>query len=203
VRRPRFVERHDSCALDTSPRAVSGRRERITEQVFMEREESRPLDAQLEQVQASLEESLDEACGVDVKRLDTGQSMRMEKVLATASEAARKVVSIRRTRDKLASSRAPADTPPPPAEHREFVDQRGVTWDAFAVLPTADPRSLARLPEQYQHGWLCFESATEKRRLGPIPEHWQTVTDEELRRFRDSAQPVQHRAAPPEPRDGV
>ena len=87
---------------------------------------------------------------------------------------------------------------PPAAEHRRFVDERGVPWDAFAVLPTPEPRGLARLPEQYQNGWLCFESATEKRRLGPIPDEWQTVTDEALRRFRDAAQPVQHRPIPPQ-----
>ena len=77
--------------------------------------------------------------------------------------------------------------------HQEFY---GVPWDAFAVMPSAEPRGLARLPEQYQNGWLCFESATEKRRLGPIPADWQTVSDEALRRFRDAAQPVTQRRSP-------
>jgi hypothetical protein len=161
----------------------------------MEREESRPVDAQLERVTASLKASLEEVCAADVQRLDTNESLRIEHVLAIASDAAREVVALRRrarqrTRTKLASDM------PPAAEHRRFVDERGVPWDAFAVLPTAEPRGLARLPEQYQHGWLCFESATEKRRLGPIPPEWQTVNDEALRRFRDAAQPVQHRPLP-------
>jgi len=85
--------------------------------------------------------------------------------------------------------------------HRFFVDERGVRWDAFAVMPTTEPRGLARLPEQYQHGWLCFESATEKRRLGPIPALWQKATDEELRQYRNAAQPVTHRPSLPEQRD--
>lgn len=163
----------------------------------MEREEPRPLDARLERVTASLKASLEEACATDLQHLDTGESVRIKEVLAIASEAAREVVALRRRRgaDERPQGRHSADMPPA-AEHRRFTDERGVFWDAFAVLPTNDARGLTRLPEQYQHGWLCFESATEKRRLGPIPEDWQTATDEALRRFRDSAQPVQHRPLP-------
>jgi hypothetical protein len=161
----------------------------------MEREESRPVDAQLERVTASLKASLEEVCAADVQRLDTSESLRIEHVLAIASDAAREVVALRRRARQRARAKPPSDMPPA-AEHRRFVDERGVSWDAFAVLPTPEPRGLARLPEQYQHGWLCFESATEKRRLGPIPSEWQTVNDEALRRFRDAAQPVQQRPLP-------
>lgn len=167
----------------------------------MEREEALPLESQLEQVQASLKASLDEACAVDVQRLDTSESVRIEEVLALASEAAKEVVSIRRKRRQM-RRRPPATVSEvaPAGEHRRFVDTKGVPWDAFAVMPSAtDARGLARLPEQYQHGWLCFESPTEKRRLGPIPTDWKSVTEEELRRLRDSAQPVQHRALPSPP----
>jgi hypothetical protein len=171
----------------------------------MNGEEMQRLDTQLEQVQASLKSSLDEACSADVKRLDTGESVRIEEVLAIASEAAKEVVTIRRKRRQLkrprSSGRTVAVDKPITGEHRLFVDERGVRWDAFAVLPTTEPRSLARLPEQYQHGWLCFDSETEKRRLGPIPADWQMASDEELRRYRDSAQPVTHRLTPEPPRD--
>jgi hypothetical protein len=162
----------------------------------MEREEPRPVDAQLERVTASLKASLEEVCATDVQRLDTSESLRIEQVLAIASDAAKEVVALRRRRARQRPrSSLPSDMPPAP-EHRRFVDERGVSWDAFAVLPTPEPRGLARLPEQYQRGWLCFESATEKRRLGPIPAEWQTVTEDALRRFRDAAQPVQHRPLP-------
>jgi hypothetical protein len=162
----------------------------------MEREESRPVDAQLERVTASLKASLEEVCATDVQRLDTTETLRIEEVLAIASSAAKEVVSLRRRRARQRpKSSLPSDMPPA-AEHRRFVDERGVPWDAFAVLPANEPRGLARLPEQYQSGWLCFESATEKRRLGPIPAEWQTVNDEALRRFRDAAQPVQQRPLP-------
>jgi hypothetical protein len=164
----------------------------------MERGESLPLDVQLEAVQASLKASLDEACGVDVQRLDTSESVRIEEVLAIASEAAKEVVSLRRKRRQMRRKPIPPVSDlGPQTEHRRFVDIKGVSWDAFAVMPsTTDARGLARLPEQYQHGWLCFESATEKRRLGPIPPNWTSVSDEELRRYRDAAQPVQHRTSP-------
>ena len=165
----------------------------------METGESRPLDAQLEQVTASLKASLDEACSTDVQRLDTGGSLRIEEVLAMASNAAKEVVSLRRKRRQGKRPRTSGTTAATAlGEHRLFVDERGVNWDAFAVLPATEPRGLARLPEQYQQGWLCFESASEKRRLGPIPAQWQAVSDDELRRFRDAAHPVAHRATPPE-----
>jgi hypothetical protein len=168
----------------------------------MEGEASRPLDAQLEQVTASLKASLDEACSADVHHLDTGESIRIEEVLALASGAAKEVVSLRRKRGQGKRPRTSGEQSiTPAAAHRMFDDEGGVRWDAFAVLPTADPRGLARLPEQYQQGWLCFESATDKRRLGPIPARWQSASDEELRRFRNAAQPVPHRTPPPEPRE--
>lgn len=169
----------------------------------MEGEGVRPLDMRLEQVTASLKASLDEVCGTDVQRLDTSESVRIEEVLAIASEAAREVVSIRRKRRQGKRPRTSGPTAAPlvalagmPAAdasigaHRVFVDERGVRWDAFAVMPSTDRSGVARLPEQYRHGWLCFESSTEKRRLGPIPALWQKATDAELRQYRNAAQPV-------------
>jgi hypothetical protein len=174
----------------------------------MEGEESRPLDAQLEQVTTSLKESLAEACSTDIQRLDTGGAIRIEEVLAIATEAAKEVVSIRRKRRQMRRPRTSGKTAAEAdavasvtGAHRVFVDENGVRWDVFAVSPSTDPRGLTRLPEPYQQGWLCFESPTEKRRLGPIPPHWQTATNEQLRRYRDAAQRVTQRTTPTEPRD--
>jgi hypothetical protein len=170
----------------------------------MEREELRPLDARLERVTATLKASLAEACGTDLQRLDTSESVRIEEVLAIANEAAKEVVSIRRKRrqmKKRARVSGPTIAVDGALEHRFFVDEHGVRWDAFAVMPTTEPRALSRLPEPYQQGWLCFESPTEKRRLGPIPTEWEASTDDELRRLRDAAQPVPQRLTPPDQRD--
>lgn len=36
----------------------------------------------------------------------------------------------------------------------------------------------------FEHGWLCFEAeGTEKRRLVPVPEAWQSASDDDLRRW--------------------
>lgn len=39
-------------------------------------------------------------------------------------------------------------------------------------------------------GWLAFECPTEKRRLTPIPQRWDELTDAELQRLCESANPV-------------
>lgn len=39
-------------------------------------------------------------------------------------------------------------------------------------------------------GWLAFECPTEKRRLTPIPQHWEEFSDAELERLCGQANPV-------------
>jgi len=47
-------------------------------------------------------------------------------------------------------------------------------------------------------GWLAFECPTEKRRLAPIPQHWESLPDTELERLCHAASPVS--LPPPLPR---
>ena len=62
------------------------------------------LQPQLERAQAVLESSLDEACGVDLGQASTDELVRIEETLATASSAAKEVVSIRlRRRQQVAA----------------------------------------------------------------------------------------------------
>jgi hypothetical protein len=63
---------------------------------------------------------------------------------------------------------------------REFTDQKGTTWQVFDVYPAARGKApnatddAAHLPSrELGEGWLCFQSATEKRRLAPIPPEWE------------------------------
>lgn len=63
-----------------------------------------------------------------------------------------------------------------------------VEWDIYDVTLQTEPRR----PSQHQIAdnvsgrfqlpspWLCFESATERRRLSPIPEGWEHASDEAL-----------------------
>ena len=42
----------------------------------------------------------------------------------------------------------------------------------------------------YAHGWLCFDSGVEKRRLSPIPHDWTTCSDEDIDSYLAAAEPV-------------
>ena len=63
---------------------------------------------------------------------------------------------------------------------RGFTDSAGVEWRVWEVLPNqalapggADALSRSSLKDTpFADGWLCFESASEKRRLAPIPSDW-------------------------------
>jgi hypothetical protein len=64
---------------------------------------------------------------------------------------------------------------------REIRDDAGVEWMVYEVqrregLPSGGPD----LPEPLRNGWLCFESATEKRRLTPVPIGWHALPDQDL-----------------------
>ena len=65
---------------------------------------------------------------------------------------------------------------------RQLRDEAGVEWMVYAVNPVGanEWRSIESLPESYRSGWLCFESATEKRRLTPLPPEWESLPLEQL-----------------------
>jgi len=78
---------------------------------------------------------------------------------------------------------------------RHFRDQAGVEWKVFLTARGNDAVSREHsLPEAFREGWLVFESATEKRRLAPIPANWQTLPNEELAAFCAKAAPQSARA---------
>ena len=107
--------------------------------------------------------------------------------------------------------------------YREFVDQAGVEWTVYDVVPrpnerrSKDRRESAHpaeapedrrgedrratvatpLPVRLTRGWLCFENATERRRLQPIPEQWHLLKDAELSELLSQA-----RVAPRRTRSG-
>lgn len=93
---------------------------------------------------------------------------------------------------------------------REFDDARGRRWQVWKVLPKfTKPRSGAErrvtvaepsvadrrraddrrgpLPPPWIHGWLCFQSGKEKRRLTPVPVRWEESSPEELEQHRRRA----------------
>jgi hypothetical protein len=53
------------------------------------------------------------------------------------------------------------------------------------------------LSPQLATGWLAFECPTEKRRLTPIPQHWEQLPESELERLCGEARPVPPLQPPP------
>jgi|SRR5438874_9817646 len=147
------------------------------------------LQPQLERAQAVLESSLDEACGVDLGQASTDELVRIEETLATASSAAKEVVSIRlrrRQRRLRAASESATSTLSRPADvapsvsQRIFEDIRGTRWRVFAVHPSSSTLESGALPDSYREGWLSFEAADERRRVAPIPAGWEELSIDEL-----------------------
>jgi hypothetical protein len=87
---------------------------------------------------------------------------------------------------------------------RDFVDANGVSWRVWPVTPEAlRPRTAVEdYLGEYGEGWLCFESASERRRLAGYPSDWEIRSDEELRVLLTAAAVVPVRKAshlPPSP----
>jgi len=88
--------------------------------------------------------------------------------------------------------------------HRVFKDGRGRVWNVWEVVPTGlgdstatDPskqpatgrRSRPVLSGAFQAGWLAFQWDSERRRLAPVPEHWDALADDDLQRLLEQARP--------------
>jgi len=90
---------------------------------------------------------------------------------------------------------------------REFTDKKGIRWKAYDVYPTgpssavlggpvdANDRVNAFPSRNHAHGWLCFESREEKRRLTPIPVEWELCDLKHLEELCDGAGYVSRQGA--------
>ena len=86
-----------------------------------------------------------------------------------------------------------------------FTDTRGMEWEVWEVGVRAAPADLhpslaprqggGRAPER----WLCFASATERRRLAAYPERWHTMSPSELDGLCRAATPARPTPAPRPP----
>lgn len=67
---------------------------------------------------------------------------------------------------------------------REIRDVAGVDWVVYEVQRReVSGQTVPDLPEALRNGWLCFESASEKRRLTPTPPGWESLPADELGRL--------------------
>jgi hypothetical protein len=76
---------------------------------------------------------------------------------------------------------------------REFTDDDGLTWRVWDVTPSLHDRlspSAQQISLRVPSGWLCFESARERRRLTPIPENWDTLDEGALKKMCAEAEKV-------------
>ena len=83
---------------------------------------------------------------------------------------------------------------------RDFVDLNGVKWRVWPVTPSSiQPKTAAEdYLGDYEDGWLCFESNTERRRLAKYPRNWETLSDNGLLQLlRTAAVVTPSRRTPP------
>ena len=78
---------------------------------------------------------------------------------------------------------------------RDFRDEHGITWRVWPVNPDdVQPRTSAEdYLGEYLGGWLCFESADERRRLADFPADWESLDESELRGLLSRAAAVRRR----------
>jgi hypothetical protein len=183
----------------------------VAESFAVEPDQTDPLAPELREAEQTLESALTEACATGpASEADTGDLIHVDELLETASEAAKRAISLRRRRgaDKAKRADAPTEMGDVEAEasadatHRVFADARGVQWDVFAVYPEARPSVHSQLKGTYPQGWLCFDSASEKRRLSPIPDDWQRWSDEQLARLAERAESASSRRSRRGGKDG-
>jgi hypothetical protein len=82
---------------------------------------------------------------------------------------------------------------------REYTDRAGVQWRVWRVKPgkfsglpdradddaavsdfLGERRRIFNVRPGFELGWLAFESYDERFRVTPVPDAWETLTDEEL-----------------------
>lgn len=70
------------------------------------------------------------------------------------------------------------------------LTHQGTEWTVWNVVPSLESRVGMPLAARTGTGWLCFQSASEKRRITPAPAGWEEWTDEELLRELQTADVV-------------
>lgn len=177
----------------------------------MEYRRSGSLGLQLRDAEQTLWQSLVDVCANRPSaRPNTGELIRVAEMLAIAGNAVKHAMMIRR-RQRVAEPLHGGHGVMANAEamvarstaHRAFTDSHQIGWDVFDVYLISEPGAQRRLMPPFQHGWLCFESVGEKRRLGPIPPGWRSLSDTDLERLLQQAEtvpvPRRRRSRPTDP----
>jgi hypothetical protein len=75
---------------------------------------------------------------------------------------------------------------------RDVTDGRGERWLVYEVQRAAAASDVV-VPEPLREGWLCFESATHKKRVAPIPSGWGELSEAGLLQLSREVEPVPKR----------
>lgn len=75
-----------------------------------------------------------------------------------------------------------------------FVDARGTEWEVWELAPRltladAPPIRACAGGIGGEASWLCFESATQRRRLARYPARWHAMLPHELEALCEAARP--------------
>jgi hypothetical protein len=157
------------------------------------------LQPELREAQEVLGRTLKEACAMDPAKANTGELIHIDELLAIAGESAKKAISVRRRlrkdsgKSRTSTQAGSASVQTITSAHRVFVDGNQVRWTTFAVHPSKPVGDRPRLPGPFQTGWLSFDSGAETRRLTPIPNGWNELSDEELSRLCEQAKVASRR----------
>jgi hypothetical protein len=77
----------------------------------------------------------------------------------------------------------------------EYAERRDAAATSAEDPPAVERRGRneIRIPlsGNFSHGWLCFETKGEKRRLTPFPDGWSELSDEGLERLCATASKVE------------
>ena len=57
------------------------------------------------------------------------------------------------------------------------------TGEECTVFDVLTPELSDIVDPDFKHGLLCFECDDQRRRLAPIPDNWESLTDRELARL--------------------
>ena len=76
---------------------------------------------------------------------------------------------------------------------RDVTDLLGITWKVWVVSAPAAKRQT--LPDSLRDGWLAFQSAAERRRLGPVPQDWESLSEDALLTLLAESEPFAARNA--------
>jgi hypothetical protein len=82
---------------------------------------------------------------------------------------------------------------------RDVVDEKGTKWKVWSVeTATFHPKTAAEdFLGDYADGWLCFEAATQRRRLALFPKDWGDLSDKGVLELLKKAEIVTRRNTPP------